>query len=118
METGAPLPDVAAPGPTGRRACVVAAAASPVSNADNKNRIQSIRDRGRATEMKRTVLAAAVMLAGIGTAQAAGTTLNVGIATADAGKLDPHLATTTPDKGVLHWMYNGDRKSTRLNSSH
>ncbi|HEY9569251.1 MAG TPA: ABC transporter substrate-binding protein [Thalassobaculum sp.] len=57
--------------------------------------------------MKRTVLAAAAMLAGIGTAQAAGTTLNVGIATADAGKLDPHLATTTPDKGVLHWMYNG-----------
>src|SRR3546814_10806390 len=102
METGAPLPDVAAPGPTERRACGVAAAASPVSNADNKNRIQSIRDRGRATEMKRTVLAAAVMLAGIGPAQAAGTTLNVGIATADAGKLDPHL----------------DRKSTRLTSSH
>lgn len=57
--------------------------------------------------MLRTTLTAAVMLAGIGTAHAAGTTLNVGIATADAGKLDPHLATTTPDKGVLHWMYNG-----------
>ena len=26
---------------------------------------------------------------------------------ADAGRLDPHVATTTPDKGVLHWMFNG-----------
>ena len=57
--------------------------------------------------MLRQVLTAAVLVAGIGTAHAAGTTLNVGIATADAGKLDPHLATTTPDKGLLHWMYNG-----------
>ena len=57
--------------------------------------------------MLRHVLTAAVLVAGIGTAHAAGTTLNVGIATADAGKLDPHLATTTPDKGLLHWMYNG-----------
>ncbi len=40
-------------------------------------------------------------------AHAAGDTLNVGIATADAGTLDPHVATTTPDKGLLHWMYNG-----------
>jgi len=26
---------------------------------------------------------------------------------ADAGKLDPHIASTTPDKGVLSWMFNG-----------
>jgi peptide/nickel transport system substrate-binding protein len=57
--------------------------------------------------MLRQVLTAAVMVAGISTAHAAGTTLNVGSATADAGKLDPHLATTTPDKGLLHWMFNG-----------
>lgn len=38
---------------------------------------------------------------------AAGTTLNVGMASADAGALDPHVATTTPDKGLLHWMFNG-----------
>ncbi|HVE48772.1 MAG TPA: ABC transporter substrate-binding protein [Casimicrobiaceae bacterium] len=29
------------------------------------------------------------------------------MASADAGKLDPHLTATTPDKGVLHWMFNG-----------
>ena len=40
-------------------------------------------------------------------AHGAGTTLNVGMASADAGKLDPHVATTTPDKGLLHWMFNG-----------
>jgi peptide/nickel transport system substrate-binding protein len=38
---------------------------------------------------------------------AAGTTLNVGMGSADAGKLDPHMATSTPDKGLLHWMFNG-----------
>jgi peptide/nickel transport system substrate-binding protein len=38
---------------------------------------------------------------------AAQTTLNIGMASADAGKLDPHIATTTPDKGLLHWMFSG-----------
>ncbi len=33
--------------------------------------------------------------------------LTVGMASADAGKLDPHLTATTPDKGLLHWMFNG-----------
>lgn len=42
-----------------------------------------------------------------GPALAAGTTLNVGMASADAGKLDPHLSATTPDKGLMHWMFNG-----------
>lgn len=46
-----------------------------------------------------------VLLAGA--AHAAGTTLNVGVANADAGTLDPHVATTTTDKGLLHWMFNG-----------
>ena len=41
------------------------------------------------------------------TAFAKQTTLNIGMASADAGKLDPHIATTTPDKGLLHWMFNG-----------
>ncbi|MBD8892501.1 ABC transporter substrate-binding protein [Roseibium litorale] len=40
-------------------------------------------------------------------ALAAGTTLNVGMAGADAGKLDPHVATSTLDKGLLYWMFNG-----------
>ena len=26
---------------------------------------------------------------------------------ADAGKLDPHIASSTPDKGLLSWMFNG-----------
>jgi len=34
-------------------------------------------------------------------------TLVVGSGTADAGKLDPHIASTTPDKGLLAWMFNG-----------
>jgi peptide/nickel transport system substrate-binding protein len=34
-------------------------------------------------------------------------TLVVGMGSADAGKLDPHLTATTPDKGVLNWMFNG-----------
>ena len=34
-------------------------------------------------------------------------TLVVGMGSADAGKLDPHIASTTPDKGVLSWMFNG-----------
>lgn len=42
-----------------------------------------------------------------GPASAAGTTLNVGMASADAGKLDPHLTATTPDKALLGWMFNG-----------
>ena len=33
--------------------------------------------------------------------------LVVGMGSADAGKLDPHIASTTPDKGVLSWMFNG-----------
>jgi peptide/nickel transport system substrate-binding protein len=35
------------------------------------------------------------------------TTLNIGMGSADAGKLDPHIASTTPDKGLLQYMFNG-----------
>src|SRR5438552_1757759 len=33
--------------------------------------------------------------------------LVVGMGSADAGRLDPHIASTTPDKGLLSWMFNG-----------
>ena len=56
--------------------------------------------------MKRSLLVVTCVLMGLSMANAAQTTLNVGMGSADAGKLDPHLATTTPDKGLLHWMYN------------
>jgi len=51
--------------------------------------------------------AAAIIGAGPGDAFAEKTTLVVGMASADAGKLDPHLTATTPDKGLLSWMFNG-----------
>jgi len=58
--------------------------------------------------MKKSAIAASAlaMIAATG-AHAAGTTLNVGMASADAGVIDPHVATSTPDKGLLHWMFNG-----------
>ncbi len=34
-------------------------------------------------------------------------TLNVGMAAADVGQLDPHKATTTQDKPVVSWIFNG-----------
>ncbi|HTS23612.1 MAG TPA: ABC transporter substrate-binding protein [Casimicrobiaceae bacterium] len=33
--------------------------------------------------------------------------LNVGMAAADLGSLDPHRSATTPDKAVIGWMFNG-----------
>ena len=45
-------------------------------------------------------LAAAVMALGSGQALAGKTTLVVGMASADAGKLDPHLTATTPDVAI------------------
>ncbi|MEM8664567.1 MAG: ABC transporter substrate-binding protein, partial [Pseudomonadota bacterium] len=58
--------------------------------------------------MHRTFLTLAAAGALFATAaHAQQTTLNIGMASADAGTLDPHLATTTPDKGLLHWMFNG-----------
>ena len=58
--------------------------------------------------MRRLAGASALALIAVsGAAQAADGVLNVGMGSADAGKLDPHVATTTPDKGLLHWMFNG-----------
>ena len=57
--------------------------------------------------MKRLLGTTLASLLMAGSALAAGTTLNVGMGSADAGKLDPHVATSTPDKGLLHWMFNG-----------
>jgi peptide/nickel transport system substrate-binding protein len=51
-------------------------------------------------------LAVAAVLAA-GGAQAQKKTLVIGMGSADAGKLDPHIASTTPDKGLLQYMFNG-----------
>ncbi len=60
--------------------------------------------------MKRHILvataAASLMLATFSPAFAE-TVLNVGMAAADVGQLDPHRATTTQDKPVVSWMFNG-----------
>lgn len=60
--------------------------------------------------MKRHILAvtaaASLMLATLSPAFAEAV-LNVGMAAADVGQLDPHRATTTQDKPVVSWMFNG-----------
>jgi peptide/nickel transport system substrate-binding protein len=43
----------------------------------------------------------------VGEAAAQKKTLVIGMGSADAGKLDPHIASTTPDKGLLQYMFNG-----------
>jgi peptide/nickel transport system substrate-binding protein len=48
---------------------------------------------------------AALLVAGEAAAQKK--TLVIGMGSADAGKLDPHIASTTPDKGLLQYMFNG-----------
>ena len=49
---------------------------------------------------------AAFLVAGEAAAQKK--SLVVGMGSADAGKLDPHIASTTPDKGrMLQYMFNG-----------
>lgn len=54
-----------------------------------------------------TAILACTALVAAGAAQAQQTTLTIGMGSADAGRLDPHVATTTPDKGLLHYMFNG-----------
>ena len=51
------------------------------------------------------IVCAALMFASPAFAQKK--SLVVGMGSADAGKLDPHIASTTPDKGLLSWMFNG-----------
>ena len=57
--------------------------------------------------MKRLALAGALIALAATPSIAQKKSLNVGMASADAGKLDPHLTATTPDKGLLHWVFNG-----------
>lgn len=54
-----------------------------------------------------TLILASTAIMAVSGAHAQQTTLTIGMGSADAGRLDPHVATTTPDKGVLHWMFNG-----------
>ncbi len=51
------------------------------------------------------ILFAAFVTAGAAHAQKK--SLVIGSGTTDAGKLDPHLASTTPDKGLLNYVFNG-----------
>ena len=62
--------------------------------------------------MRSTGLIATALVLGAGLVAAPAmaqpkTVLNVGMASADAGKLDPHLSATTPDKALFQWMFNG-----------
>jgi peptide/nickel transport system substrate-binding protein len=59
--------------------------------------------------MNRTLIGALALGAALAAppALAQKTTLNVGMASADAGKLDPHLSATTPDKALFNYMFNG-----------
>jgi peptide/nickel transport system substrate-binding protein len=56
------------------------------------------------------ILSAGLVVAALfaaGQAQAQKKTLVIGMGSADAGKLDPHIASTTPDKGLLQYIFNG-----------
>src|ERR1700759_3468706 len=58
----------------------------------------------------RNILSAALVVATLfvaGEAQAQKKILTIGMGAADAGKLDPHIASTTPDKGLLQYIFNG-----------
>ena len=62
--------------------------------------------------MRTTLLLGSALAVALGAglaepATAVQTTLTVGMASADVGRLDPHLTATTPDKGLLNWMFNG-----------
>jgi peptide/nickel transport system substrate-binding protein len=58
--------------------------------------------------MRNLALAAVLGLAAPAVPAWAGkTTLTVGMAAQDVGKLDPHLAVSTIDRAVVAWMFNG-----------
>jgi peptide/nickel transport system substrate-binding protein len=57
--------------------------------------------------MMAAALAAAVGIGAPTDAAAQQTTIRVGIASSDAGVLDPHLNSTTPGRGFLQWMFSG-----------
>ena len=61
-------------------------------------------------EPMRKIFVAGLAFAGFlvaGEAEAQKKTLVIGMGSADAGKLDPHIASTTPDKGLLQYIFNG-----------
>jgi peptide/nickel transport system substrate-binding protein len=60
----------------------------------------------RSRYLARAAIAAALSAIVTGSALAQ-KTLNVGMAAADVGQLDPHKATTTQDKPVVAWVFNG-----------
>ncbi len=57
--------------------------------------------------LKRIIAAGFAILLGMSPALAQKKVLTVGMGTADASTLDPHKATSTADKGVLNYMFNG-----------
>ena len=57
--------------------------------------------------MKRHLCAAAAALVLTSIGALAETTLNVGMSAADVSQLDPDRATTTQDKPLTAWLYNG-----------
>jgi len=57
--------------------------------------------------MKRHFCAAAAALLLCSAGAIAQTTLNVGMSAADVNQLDPYRATTTQDKPLTSWIYNG-----------
>jgi len=58
--------------------------------------------------MRRIILiVAAIGALALATPAAAESVLNVGMAAADLGTLDPHRTATTPDRAVIGWMFSG-----------
>ncbi len=56
--------------------------------------------------MLRAALLAATLLLPVHAFAAPKTTLTVGMAAQDVGRLDPHFAVSTPDRAVVAWMFN------------
>jgi peptide/nickel transport system substrate-binding protein len=63
--------------------------------------------QGRKPRMKPYLLAATAAFALASLGAQAQTTLNVGMSAADVNQLDPHRATTTQDKPLTAWVFNG-----------
>ena len=57
--------------------------------------------------IRKVLLVATATVSLWATAAQAQKTLTVGMAAADVGQLDPHKATTTQDKPVVAWIFNG-----------
>src|SRR4051794_9934314 len=57
--------------------------------------------------MKRYAYAAVAAFVLASASAVAETTLNVGMSAADVSQLDPYRATTTQDKPLTSWLYNG-----------